>query len=253
MAALLFTFYFFVSTFLIRAHCQQSRDTSCLVNQLFNTVNKLSQKVEECCQSFNQNKQSIEVFYLFASPSYIANHSSFLQPTFVTNISNIRFPPFQRRRGKLFQLPLIEANKLHNSVRYIITITFWKTRVTTNNDVQVALCDSSRCFGFNYYEKGGLFPIEWNDTSDRCFLESSSDFGVDLGLQGEEQIWEINFEVSPGQDMQASTLSPVFSRAVRGTYRDGINPSLGLWLTVCRDQATEQHDLRYFEITVRKT
>ncbi|XP_062512558.1 uncharacterized protein LOC134188395 [Corticium candelabrum] len=153
----------------------------------------------------------------------------------------------------MFQLPLIEANKLYDSTTYVVTITFTKIRLTVDNDLQVALCDSGRCLGFHYFDMGGLSPIEWNDRSNFCYSTGGfTEEETDWGLQDSEQVWTTKFDVSPDQNTWATTMSPVFSRASASTFSTAIQPRLGLWLVACRGQAPEQHDLRYFEITVKR-
>ena len=147
----------------------------------------------------------------------------------------------------LLQLHLISPKRMSDALAYSVNIKFWKIRKTGDNDLLVGLCDKSSCVGFQYFDQGGYCPIQWptaNILCDQGPTTGSSDWGNVV-----EQVWETKYEILP-RHTWAATMSPVFNKATARRFSVSLKPSGGLWLTVCRHDATEEHYIRYFEISV---
>jgi hypothetical protein len=187
---------------------------------------------------------SKQLLSLFASPTYITKHAMLFETTFELGYDFLKFRPAGRDRSKLFQLHLISPGRMLDTQTYSINIKFWKIRETDDNDVFVAICDQSHCVGFLYYDQGGYQLAEWSTSSICSSPSGSSSWG-----NVREQIWETKYELMPHHTW-ATTMSPVFSKATAGRFSATLKPSQGLWLVVCRHNGDEEHNFRYFEISV---
>ena len=121
--------------------------------------------------------------------------------------------------------------------------------VTTNvdNDITMTLCDATRCVGFTYWDRSVIHASEFLSSSATCGVS-----GPNSGWQNVAyEIWDVRFELTPSRT-GAITWSAALDKGMSETYSYVLKPSSGLWITACRNNAPEQYDVRFVEVTVRK-
>ena len=136
---------------------------------------------------------------------------------------------------------------LKNSDVYTVNVKFWKIPLTSDNDIAMTLCDSSRCVGFTYFDNRGIDVSQFSSSSSSCSHSSPTSGWSNVAYE----IWDVRFELSRSHTL-AVTWSAAVDKGMSITYDHVLKPSSGLWLTACRHDTAEQYDVRFIEVTVRK-
>lgn len=204
------------------------------------------------------------------SPTWLINNAEFLETPSTQLINSITFgngtTDFQRlfnvihnvpvvsgciiRVFLLWQARIVPPDELTKSAMYIVSVKFWKVPITDDDDHDfgVALCDSTHCLGFRYNDYLEVYSLQFNSSSSTCVEGYAlSPWETEL-----EDIWDIRFELYPSHTL-AITWNYHLDKGISQVYLDTVlDPSMGLNITICRDNYDEIYVVKFFEVTVRK-
>ena len=145
--------------------------------------------------------------------------------------------------------PIVPRETLSDSSVYIVNIKFWKIPLTSDNDIQMTLCDRSYCVGFGYFDNLEIYPSQFSPSSSVC-RQSASPISHQW-RNTRYELWDVRFELSSSHTL-GITWSAAMDKGVSYTYSHVLNPNSGLWILMCADDDAERYDLRFIEVTVKK-
>lgn len=120
--------------------------------------------------------------------------------------------------------------------------------ISRDNDMYMTLCDGLYCVGFLYSDNLWIKMSQFSVSSPVCRHSSSP---TSQWKNVRYELWDVRFELSSSHTL-GITWSADLDKGVSHTYSHVLRPTSGLWTTVCADDQSEQFDIRFIEVTVKK-
>ena len=143
-------------------------------------------------------------------------------------------------------MQLTKEGKLSTEVTYIVSIRFWKDNLTSDNDFYMALCDSSICAGFLYWDNRVIDAHEFSAVdSGSCHNQKR----WSSWTNDNARFWEMRFELTKRYTI-GSTWSTRMDNGFTEIYTAKLNPFNGLWIMACRNNYDEEYGIHFIEVSV---